>query len=298
MVTDPAWRALYPFESHTFDNEGLQYHYLDEGQGAPVIMVHGNPTWSFYYRNLVLALRDTHRCLVPDHIGCGLSEKPGDADYDFHFGRRVDDLDRWITHLNLGDDLTLVAHDWGGMIAMTWASRNAARVKRLVLMNTAAFPLPASKPLPRSLWLARDTWVGSMLVKRFNAFVRGMLRYAVMGKVAPDVRAGYLAPYDTPANRIATLRFVQDIPLKPADPGWDTLQAVADAVPGFASIPTLIGWGHKDFVFDRHFLDVWKTLLPDAEYVEYPEAGHLLLEDEGPDFIARIQAFFTTHPVA
>lgn len=294
MVTH--WRELYPFDSHLFNNAGLRYHYLDEGQGEPVIMVHGNPTWSFYYRDLVRALRATYRCLVPDHIGCGLSDKPTDARYDFHFVRRVEDLNRWIDHLDLGDDITLIAHDWGGMIATTWAVDHPERIKRLVLMNTAAFPLPSTKPLPRALWLARDTRVGAMLVERFNAFARGATRLAVRRPMPRAVRDGYLAPYDTPQHRLATLRFVQDIPLGPEDRGWDTLERVAEQLEHLRNIPTLIGWGLKDFVFDHHFLTTWKKYLPDAEYAEYPKAGHYLLEDAGDAFVHRIITFLNAHP--
>ena len=97
MTSDFA--AHYPFTGHYLDLDGLRYHYLDEGAGEPVVMVHGNPSWSFYYRNLVLALRERYRCIVPDHIGCGFSDKPGDDRYDYTLARRVDDLERLIDHL-------------------------------------------------------------------------------------------------------------------------------------------------------------------------------------------------------
>ena len=135
----PELKKQYPFTGNLLDIQGLNYHYLDEGNGPPVVMVHGNPSWSFYYRNLVLALRDRYRCIVPDHIGCGLSDKPGDNRYDYTLSRRVDDLEALLEHLGIRENITLVVHDWGGMIGMAYAVRHPERIKRLVILNTGAF---------------------------------------------------------------------------------------------------------------------------------------------------------------
>src|SRR5262252_891927 len=106
----------YPFQSHFLDRNGIQYHYLDEGAGEPIVMLHGNPTWSFYYRRLVLALRDSYRTIVPDHVGSGLSDKPDDSRYAYTLTQRVQDLETLLEHLEVKSDITLVLHDWGGMI--------------------------------------------------------------------------------------------------------------------------------------------------------------------------------------
>src|SRR5512137_1488563 len=127
-------KKSYPFTGRSLDLDGLRFHYLEEGEGLPVVMIHGNPSWSFYYRNLVLALRDRYRCIVPDHVGCGLSAKPGDDRYDYTLPRRVDDLERLIDHLGLMEKITLVLHDWGGMIGMAYALRHPGRIGRLVLL--------------------------------------------------------------------------------------------------------------------------------------------------------------------
>src|SRR5947209_16449554 len=149
--------ALYPFTGHFLPLEGGRLHYLDEGAGHPVVMLHGNPTWSFYYRDLVQALRGSCRCVVPDHIGCGLSDRPPDGRYDYTLDRRARDLEALLDHLGLKDNLTLVLHDWGGMIGMTFASRFPERVKRLVVLNTAAFQLPPTKALPWQIGWCRNT---------------------------------------------------------------------------------------------------------------------------------------------
>jgi len=250
----------YPFESHYLDLDGLKYHYLDEGSGGPtVVMLHGNPSWSFYYRNLVLAMRGSNRCIVPDHIGCGLSDKPGDDRYDYTLPRRVDDLERLLDSLELPEKITMVVHDWGGMIGMAWAVRHPERIERLVIMNTAAFPLPAAKPFPLGLRICRDSWLGTWLVRGFNAFSRGAAMVGCKAHpMSAELQTLYQLPYDSWQNRIATLRFVQDIPLKPGDRNYELICSVAEGIQQFANRPMLICWGELDFVFDRHFLAEWQ----------------------------------------
>lgn len=292
-------RDLYPFDGKYFDNQGLRQHYLDEGSGEPVVMVHGNPSWSLYYRNLVQELRSKYRTIVPDHIGCGFSEKPGDDCYSYTLERRVDDLEALLEHLNLGDNITLVLHDWGGMIGMAYASRHPEKIKRLVLLNTAAFRLPASKPLPKRLRLARDSMFGAFLVRGFNAFSRGATHMAMTRKsMSKELRAAYCAPYDSWQNRIATLRFVQDIPLDPGDKGYEIVKNVEENLEQFQSVPTMICWGDKDFVFDKHFLAEWRKHLPNAEVHQFADAGHYVLEDASEDVLPLVSSFLERHPLA
>lgn len=282
----------YPFKSNHLNLNGLQYHYLDEGSGPTVVMLHGNPSWSFYYRNLVLALRGSHRCIVPDHIGCGFSDKPGDEKYDYTLPQRVDDLDKLLESLDLPEKLTLVVHDWGGMIGMTWAVRNPERIERLVILNTSAFPLPAAKPFPLGLRICRDTWLGTLLVRGFNAFSRGAAWVGCKeNPMSSEMRALYQLPYDSWQNRIATLRFVQDIPLKTGDRNYDLICDVADKVSQFNHLPMLILWGELDFVFDQHFLAEWQTRFPKAELHRFPKAGHYILEDRKDTVIPLIAEF-------
>lgn len=289
---------LYPFESHYLDRNGLKYHYLDEGEGEPVVMVHGNPSWSFYYRNLVLALKDRYRAIVPDHIGCGLSDKPGDSRYAYTLESRVDDLEALLDHLGLRNNLTLVLHDWGGMIGMAFAHRHPERIKRLVLMNTSAFRLPKTKPFPLPLWLARDTALGAWLVQGMNAFsLAASYVCCTHHPMDAELRRAYQAPYDTWDNRIATLRFVQDIPLVPGDRAWDLVREVEEGLGRFKDVPKVILWGEKDFVFDRHFLEGWLERFPDAEVHRFPQGGHYVLEDEKAHVIPLIREFLAAHPL-
>jgi len=254
-------------------------------------MLHGNPTWSFYYRNLVLALRGQRRCIVPDHIGCGLSDKPKDDRYDYRLRSRIEDLESLLDHLSLQSPLTLVVHDWGGMIGCAWAVRNPQRVERLVIMNTAAFPLPADKKMPAALSLVRDTALGAFLVLRFNAFSAIAARVAFKKPVSKAVRTGYTLPYDSPANRIATLRFVQDIPLAETDPGFDILRNTAEHLHLLGDKPCLIAWGERDFVFDAPFLNQWQRYCPQAQVRRFSDCGHYVLEDAGTELVDAIGEF-------
>jgi haloalkane dehalogenase len=273
-------QELYPFESNYLDLGGFRLHYLDEGSGDPVLMVHGNPTWSFYYRHLVQGLRERWRTIVPDHVGCGLSDKPGDSTYAYTLENRVDDLSRLVDSLDLGDRITLVVHDWGGLIGLGWAARQPERVRRLVILNTAAFHLPVGKAVPWQLKLVRNSALGVGLVRGFNAFARGATRMACTRiKLSRQVRDAYCAPYDSWANRIATARFVQDIPLEPGDPGYDLVTQVSDRLSLFSDRPVLICLGEKDFVFDFHFLNEWRRRFPQAQVHSFADCGHYVLED-------------------
>jgi haloalkane dehalogenase len=283
---------FYPFTGHKLDLGGLNYHYLDEGSGPPVVMVHGNPSWSFYYRNLVMALRDRYRCIVPDHIGCGLSDKPGDDRYDYTLARRVDDLERLLDTLAITKNITLVLHDWGGMIGMAWAARHPGRIARLVIMNTAAFHLPVGKKFPLALKICRDTRLGALLVRGGNAFALaasfvGCKRHPMPGQL----RKAYRMPYNSWRNRIATLRFVQDIPLAPGDRNYELVSAVARGLEQFRDLPMIILWGEQDFVFDPLFLAEWQRRFPAAEVHSFADAGHYILEDAKEEVVPLIAAF-------
>lgn len=290
----------YPFTGQRFEvRPGIRMHYLDEGprDGDVVVMLHGNPSWSYYWRRLVLALRGTYRCIVPDHVGMGLSDKPGDDRYAYTLQSRVDDLAALLDHLGIERDVTLAVHDWGGMIGFGWAMTHAAAVRRLVITNTAAFPLPQAKAMPWQLRLGRDSRFGALLIRGFNAFAGGAARFGVEHRMPAAVRRAYVAPYDSWANRIATLRFVQDIPLSPADRAWALVEEAGRRLPEFADRPVLLGWGLEDFVFDRHFLDGFTRALPNAEVHAWKDAGHYVLEDKADELVPKVVDFLARHPL-
>jgi len=232
--------------------------------------------------------------IAPDHIGCGKSDKPDDDEYSYRLRQRIEDIEHLVDHLRL-ENVTLVLHDWGGMIGMGWAHRHPGHVSRLVLLNTAAFPMPSSKRLPGTLRLARDTTVGAILVRGLNAFARGATRLAVTRRKLPkEVRDGLCAPYDSWDSRRAVLRFVQDIPLTEADPSFSIVREVGEHLSQFNDRPVLICWGDRDFVFDDHFLNRWEEVLPNATVHRFADCGHYVLEDAPDEIEALVREFLGT----
>ncbi len=279
-------RHLYPFESNYLHVGGPRLHYADVGRGPPVLMLHGNPTWSFYYRDLIRALSDEYRVIAPDHVGCGLSDKP--QDYPYTLATHIDNLERLIDHLGL-DQVTLAVHDWGGAIGCGWAVRHPQRVNRLIVFNTAAFP-------GRTPWRIRACRLpvfGAIAVRGLNAFARFGVRMACKnrGRMTPDVKAGYLLPYNSYANRIAVLRFVQDIPVRPAHPTYPLLRSIDEGLAALANRPVLICWGMQDFCFTETFLNGWVARFPKAEVRRFADAGHYVVEDAADRLPDIIQAF-------
>jgi len=291
-MIDNILEQTFPFNRNYINRNGHQYHYVNEGKGSPVVMVHGNPSWSFYYRNLVSELSKNHQCIVPDHIGCGLSDKPDDDGYDYTLVNRIDDLEALLDHLEVKENITLVVHDWGGMIGMGYAMRYPERIKRLVILNTGAFHLPITKKLPPALWLGRNTFIGTLLVRGFNAFSSVASYIGVKRKpMEKDIRQAYVAPFNSWKNSISTLRFIQDIPLKPTDRNYQLVTDISESLAQFKKLPMLVCWGLKDFVFDKHFLVEWQQRFPDAKVHAFDDCGHYILEDASNEVVPLVRNF-------
>lgn len=291
------FRHLYPFTSRFVEVNGFAMHYVDEGEGEPVVLLHGNPTWSFYFRELVKGLAHAYRCIAPDHIGCGLSARPGPSEYGFRLRNRVDDIEAFIAALGLEKDITLVVHDWGGMIGSAFAVRHPQRISRLVVLNTAAFLKPEAKPLPWTLKFIRSLpALATPAVLGLNLFARGAAWTASVRRLPADVRQGLLAPYNSWHNRLATLKFVQDIPLSPADPSYDLAAEVDHILDRLRGKPMLVCWGERDFVFDRDYLAEWQRRFPQAEVHCFSDAGHYVLEDVPDRVLNLIEDFLNRHP--
>lgn len=288
------WRPLYPFASHSLDLDGVRYHYLDEGQGPPLVLVHGNPTWSFYWREVIAALRGRYRVIAPDHIGCGLSDKP--ANYEYRLARHIANLQTLIERLDLRN-VTLVGHDWGGCIGLGAAGKMPARFARLALSNTGAFRMAH---IPWRIAVCRIPVLGKLAVQGLNGFVRAALGMATEKpeRFTPDVRAGYLAPYDRWSHRIATHRFVLDIPVRPEHPSYAALLEVEQNLARLKHLPVLLAWGMRDWCFTPQFLARFQEFFPQAETVRFENAGHFVIEDAREDWLAAFERFLTTHPLA
>lgn len=287
----PAWLAReYPFTPRSLATpHGARMSYLDEGPRGDeaVLMLHGNPTWSFFYRDLVRAVRGTMRCIVPDHVGMGLSEKP--QDYDYTLATRIADIEALVASLGL-KRVHLVVHDWGGAIGFGFAAKHPESIGRLVILNTAAF---ASSHIPARIALCKAPLFGPLIVRGLNGFAWPATWMAMHARaLTSDEKRAYLFPYDSWANRIAVSEFVRDIPMRAAHPSWATLAAVEQGLDQFRTNPAMILWGLKDFCFHQTFLDRWMEIFPNSERGAFHEAGHYVLED-APETVDLIDGFLT-----
>jgi cis-3-alkyl-4-acyloxetan-2-one decarboxylase len=286
----PGWLArLYPFSPASFQTpRGARMSYLDEGPRGDeaVLMLHGNPTWSFYYRDLVRDLSPGIRCIAPDHVGMGLSAKP--AGYDYSLASRIADIEALVAGLGLRR-VHLVVHDWGGPIGLGLAVRNPGLISRIVIQNTAAFP---STRIPRRIALCRVPVLGEFLVRGLNGFAEPATWMAMATRrLTWDERKGYLHPYGSWADRIGVHRFVRDIPMEKDHPSRATLEEVARGLPRLSGHPKMILWGGRDFCFDGAYLSRWREIYPEARVDPLERVGHYVLEDGGADARKRVTDF-------
>lgn len=283
----------YPFESQWIDIRGNRMHYIDEGQGDVLLCLHGNPTWSFAWRRIIRDFSPTHRVIALDHIGCGMSDKP--EDYPYTLERRISDVCRFIELLGL-KKITLVAHDWGGAIGMGAAGRIPERFSRFILMNTGAFH---SKEIPFRIAVCRIPILGAIGVRGLNLFSSMALKMAVakQDSLTQAARAGYLAPYDSWATRLAVHEFVKDIPLRPSHPSYATLTEVEQGLSRFRKSPMLLIWGERDWCFTTNFLREFQRRFPEAETLSLPEAGHYVFEEAPAEITARMRKFLAETPI-
>lgn len=291
-----SWKSEYPFEGRWFTTPGgHRMHYLDEGPVSPsdpvaTLCVHGNPTWSFHWRALVSASRSSRRILAPDHIGMGLSDKPRATDYPYRLRNRIDDLEALWRHA--GEPVfDLVAHDWGGAIGMGLALRHPEKVRRITLLNTAAYTDPC---IPRRIAVCRLGWIGRFIVRGLNGFALPAVRLASAqpGGLRGAAREGLLHPYDSWENRVAVHEFVRDIPMSPKHPSWDELQAIGDGLAAFGKGRRIqLLWGSRDFCFHEHFLWRFLEYWPHAQVERLPDVGHYVMEDAPAEACRRILSF-------
>jgi haloalkane dehalogenase len=278
----------YPFTSRYLELEGGRLHYLDEGEGPVIVMVHGNPTWSYYFRHLVSLLGETHRVIAVDHMGCGLSDKP--QDYSYCLAQHIDNLQRLLTHLRV-DRFSLVVHDWGGAIGIGCAVNHIGSIEKIVVMNTAAF---RSSRIPLRIQLCRLPLIGQTIVRLFNGFAGPARFMAVKKKMAPAVARAYLAPYNSWKNRVAVYNFVRDIPLTAEHRSYATLVEIEKRLPLLrdSAVPLLVVWGGGDFCFNDQFFLEWKRRFPEAENHYFPDGGHYILEDKLEEIVPIVASFF------
>ncbi len=280
-------RELYAFQSHFIRQGELLQHYIDEGprDGSPLLFLHGNPTWSFLWRDLVRDLSSDYRCIAPDHIGCGLSDKP--QDWGYRLADHAENVLRLVEKLDL-KRVTLVVHDWGGAIGFAMARRAPERIARVVVMNTAAFRAPK---IPLRIAVCRTPLLGKLAVRGLNAFAKAATVMTTVRPLSKAIKRGFLLPYDSWNTRVATHEFVEDIPIKPGHRSWDELVATDEALAGFTDRPMAIFWGEHDWCFSLDFRAEWQRRFPAARVHNCPDAGRYLREDAGEEILGKLRAF-------
>jgi len=275
---DQSWGPLYPFASHRLDLRGPALHYLDEGPRDPetptLLFVHGNPTWSFHWRNLILANREKYRCVAVDHLGCGLSDL---QPRPLRLADHIDNVVQLIETLDLRR-VTLVAQDWGGAIGLGAMLRQRPRLERICLYNTGAFP-----PwfIPWRIRVCRWPVVGKLALQGGNAFSRAALGMTLSRRrrLDPHVAEAYLAPYHDWQSRAAVYQFVKDIPLSARHPTWQTLADIERGLTTLAELPQLLMWGMQDWCFTPACLEKFVEYWPTAEVHRLADVGHWVVED-------------------
>jgi haloalkane dehalogenase len=280
FVPDP---DLFPFRSRWFDSSAGRVHYLDEGDGVPILLLHGNPTWSFLYRRLIPQLSDRFRCLAVDYPGFGLSQRPTGYRYTPAEHARV--VGELVDQLNL-DDVVVMGHDWGGPIGLSVAAARAGRVRGLVLGNTWFWP-PDARLRAFSAVMSSPPMRWAILHR--NLFVERIIPFGVTRQLTGAELVHYRAVQPNPAARVGVAEFPRQIT---AAAGW--LARLHEAVAhNLADKPVLIVWPMRDVGFPaRRTLPRVRAAFDDVEVVQLPEARHYFLEDASDPVAAAIRARF------
>jgi len=285
----------FPFAPRYAHVNGIRLHFVDEGEGESVVLLHGDPTWAYLYRQFIPPLARRYRCIVPDQMGMGKSEVPHEP-YPYRLRHHIANFEALLLSLDL-HAATLVLHDWGGPVGLGFAMRHPGRIKRLVLMNTWAFAPWPGGPLPRLLELIRSPR-GERFVLERNGYVEPALKGTTHHpeRLNGTAMAAYLAPFPSPASRRALLCWSRDIPVEETDPSYGDMKEIEHALPAFREVPVLLVWGMRDPVLSEPVLRRWQQVYPHARTTEIEAASHFLQEDAPEVVLGAIQEFLAAHP--
>lgn len=272
---EPEWSRLVT--TPQLDGVGRTWHVLDNRIDDPTVTllcVHGNPTWSYLWRDLIGSAPPTFRVIAADQLDMGYSERTGTTR---RLEQRIEDLSALTEELDLQGPIVTVAHDWGGPISLGWAQRHRDQVAGIVLMNTGV-DLPGNSSAPRLIRLVRTAGILDKVCVTTPTFVRGTMALARPRPVR-GVRQAYEAPYRSAARRAAIGTFVEDIPLTADHPSRRSLEEVIGRLDLLADVPALLLWGPSDPIFSEIYLRDLAERLPVAEIHRFEGAGHLVPED-------------------
>ena len=283
------FEGTFPFEPR-FQQvaDDVRLHYVEQGEGAPVLLLHGNPTWSYIYRRFIPPLAEAgHRAIAVDHMGFGRSDRPpGHERYTLR--SHVENLLAFIRELDL-KEVTLVMQDWGGPIGFGAAIEESERIARLVIMNTGVGVFPSGTPMPFHEPF-KQRGLGEMLALGGNMFVEAMFGGMRPESATPLVAEAYRAPFPDYYSRVPILAFARDVPVGHEHPTAPYISEIAAKIVDL-KLPTLVAWGMKDRVFPPFLLEFWKGVYPHAEVVEFPDGRHYIQEDEPDAIVSRLLEF-------
>ena len=285
----------YPFAPNFRHVNGFNMHFVDEGKGDPIVLLHGDPTWGYLWRNFIPVLSERARCIVPDHMGMGKSEVPRQP-YPYRLAHHVANLEALLIGLNLRQ-ITLVVHDWGGPVGLGFAIRQPDCIKRLVITNSWASARWPGAPFPRLIEMIRSSSGEKFVLER-----NGYLERALTGtthhaeRLTDLVMDAYRAPFPTRESRVAMLCWSRDIPVTEADPSYLEMKRIENSLSLFAKTPTLILWGMLDPVLPPSVLRWWQKVYPQATTHEIEDASHFLQEDAPQQIGEYINDFIASNP--
>lgn len=287
------FNGTYAYEPNYLDIDGFKMHFVDEGEGEPVLMLHGDPTWGYLWRNFIPSISETRRVIIPDHMGMGKSSVPK-APYPYLLKNHISNLEELVLKLEL-NDITLVLHDWGGPVGMGFAVRHPERIKRIIIMNTWAFAKWPGGELPRLLQIIRSDKGESFVLEK-----NGYVRRALLGTAnnpenyTSQVLDAYLSPFPNPDSRLALLCWSRDITYSEADQSYNDMKQIEENLKLFTELPILIIWGMLDPVLPVSVLEKWLSIYPHAQVRRIEEASHFLQEDTPESVISEVNSFLSS----
>ncbi|MGA3013848.1 MAG: alpha/beta fold hydrolase [Bacteroidales bacterium] len=280
-VIYPKWldRKEYPFKSHFFPSPVGNMHYIDEGEGEPIVMVHGNPAWSFEFRKIVSEMSKTHRCIAPDLIGFGLSDKP--YDFDYLPASQADIFEKFMDSLEL-NDITLIINDWGGPVGLSYAIKNPGKISKLIILNTWLWSVENDPYYQKFSGMMGGT-IGKWMIKNFNIFGKIVVKqaYGDKKKLSKEVHRHYYKHLETRKDRKGCYTFPKEII---GSSRW--LDSLWQQHSKINSIPTTFIWGMKDIAFRERELNYWVENWVGAKVIKLEGTGHFP-QEESPEVLIK-----------
>ncbi|MHA1311369.1 MAG: alpha/beta fold hydrolase [Candidatus Helarchaeota archaeon] len=290
FLINETFNGTFPFKPHFKKINGFDMHYIDEGNGEPIVLLHGEPTWGYLYRKFIPPLSKKNRIIVPDHMGFGKSDVPHDKPY--RLAQHIDNLSKLLTKLNL-KNITLVVQNWGGPIGFGFAVSHHDLIKRIVIMNTSVGVAKEHRRLWFESMIENGTY--NQLMSNMKIFIPQMMFSIFVKKFSKDekkiIKKAYIAPFPSPEYCIGAKAFPLDIPKGKNHPSSEIMQKIRDELILLKNKPKILIWGMKDKIFPPKIIEIWQKIYPDIKIYKINEAGHYLQEDAPEQIVQIIKEF-------